>query len=56
MSDIAEITYTIREATKLAFNRQAELGDAELQDIVEAAGRLTAILQRADAAKERVAA
>jgi hypothetical protein len=56
MSDIAEITYTIREAAKLAFNRQAELGDAELQDIVEAVARLTSILQRADAAKERVAA
>lgn len=54
MTDIGELTYRQREGAKEVFNRQSELGAAELQDIVEAVARLTSILQRAD--NERAAA
>lgn len=51
-NDIGEITYGLREGARKAFNRRAELGDAELKDIVEAAALLTSTLQQIDRQRE----
>jgi hypothetical protein len=52
MSDIGEISYSLREFAREAFNRRGELGEQEIKDILEAAGHLASILKHLNQQRE----